>query len=192
MSKKLSITTLANLLGAPRKTFNDWDKTTDYRKIIIELLKHLGEDEIKKIIGDMEKNEVIKIYTTKDLLKIFMKKFKTITSIGDEYEMYMPQLFGSGALLKHKNKNYKLQVRFKIRLPNLLTLNELLSNEKTPVLNNGGTEKIIILTDLSTEKVNQKMKEINPETGKPYIPEYATLLNIREALDIDNDAILLF
>ena len=192
MSKKLSITTLANLLGAPRKTFNDWDKTTDYRKIIIELLKHLGEDEIKKIIGDIEKNKILKIYNVRDLLKIFMQKFKTITSIGDEYELYMPQPFGSGALLKHKNKNYKLQVRFKSRLPNLLTLNELLSNEKTPVLNNGGTEKIIILTDLITEKVNQKMKEINPETGKLYIPEFATLLNIREALDIDNDAILLF
>ena len=192
MSKKLSITTLANLLGAPRKTFNDWDKTTDYRKIIIELLKHLGEDEIKKIIGDIEKNKILKIYNVRDLLKIFMQKFKTITSIGDEYELYMPQPFGSGALLKHKNKNYKLQVRFKSRLPNLLTLNELLSKQKASVLNNGSIEKIIILTDLSTEKVNQKMKEINPETGKLYIPEFATLLNIREALDIDNDAILLF
>lgn len=198
MKKSLPISKLAKLLGAPRKTFSDWDNGSDYKKLIIEIFQVLGEDEINILIEKLKKTKGINIYTKEDLIARFVSLFPKIETVSNEYDL--PKNTKDLLLLNHKlDKNKKMMLLFLNRLPSFKVFISKMEEHYREFSYQGITLEITVFTEQSHEYLERErecrdinpLREINPLTNKPYIPEYLIFKNLRRDLKIDDKAIIL-
>jgi len=124
MNDRMSISKLANVLAAPRKTINDWSNSNDHKHLIVEVLQEIGENELMAIMKRIDEREGIKRYSQIDLAETFISIFPNIEKLAIDYQN--PNLEGQPSLvLKHKTDDTKrMMVLFKNRLPNLIKLRE--------------------------------------------------------------------
>jgi len=139
----------------------------------------------------IEEREGMERYSQSDLVEIFISIFPTIEKLAIDYQD--PNLEGQPSLLlKHKTDDTKrMMILFKNRLPNLIKLREQVTGNYNNFLARGITLEITIFVDSSEDMLQRKYREINPNTGDPYIPEYVILKNVREELKLDDKAILI-
>ena len=189
----MSISRIANLLTAPRKTISDWSNSNDHKHMIVEVLQEIGESELINIIQRIEEREGIKKYSLESLISIFVSIFPKIDTLTVNY-LTPENPFNTRPYLlsKHKdNENRAMMFLFKNRLPNLSKLQEQVNNYYKEFLAHNITLEITIFVDSEEEILQRKYKELNPNTGCPYIPEYVILKNVREELKLNEKAILI-
>ena len=189
----MSISRLATLFTAPRKTISDWSNSNDHRHMIVEVLQEIGESELINILQRIEEREGIKRYSLESLMNTFISIFPKVDKLTVDY-LTPENPFNARAYLlsKHKdNENRAMMFLFKNRLPNLIKLQEQVTKYYNDFLAQGIVIEITIFVDISEEVIQRKYREINPRTEEPYIPEYLILKNVREELKLDDKAILI-
>ncbi len=189
----MPITKLANLLSAPRKTFNDWNNGQDYKKLIIEILQHLGEEKIKELLDEIEETDSFRIYSKEDIRKRFLSMFPSLAKYSHEYKLFKLPFSDINDFIKLQHKRHDNEFIIfldLLRLSRLSLLEKTVKEYHSNAAIDGINLKIVILTDNSDEQIQEKCNAINPETNEPYIPDYVNLENIRTLLNIDDSVIL--
>lgn len=184
---------LAKLIGAPRNTIDDWSKGSDFRRIIVDSFKYMGEDGLKEFLQELEVAGIFKRFTMEQLIATFIDEFSTIDKLANEYHIPENTLSPKPYLLAQnkQDKNKAMAFLFRMRLPNTKTLVQQAKIIHDNAAIKGVKLEVTVFTDNTDEYIQRKYREINPLTNKPYIPEYVILKNVRKELKLDDKAILI-
>ena len=179
MSKKISISRLANLFGAPRKTLNDWNNREDWRKNIIEVFQEIGSDKLVEILATIDEKKGIKRYTQDEIMDLFISIFSKL-DLNAKYEV--PRKYPFGNIIyssKHKNKEntFMIYIFDRISFGKPINLEKYATELYNDALARGFTIEITVLT--------------NGDYPYPITPNYVKWLNIRKLLDFNDEVIIM-